>query len=293
VAAPALDGARRHGPLHGSGIDERRPDHRAADPAAEFPDAASGTARMMTRRTFLGRLAGGATLLPLPAPLFSSPFMDSSPLPALPPRAVILFQGDSITDCLRDRTRSWPTDPAALGAGYAGRIAGDLLARHPGAGWQFFNRGISGDRVVDLLGRWRKDALALQPDVVSILVGVNDTWHEHTNGNGLSVARYAELYRMVLQDTRAARPQCWLVLGEPFALPGGEFKADWLPELRERGAAVRQLAQEFGAAFVPYQAMFDAAQKKYSAPELAADGVHPSPLGHQLMAAAWREAAGL
>ncbi|HLP26929.1 MAG TPA: SGNH/GDSL hydrolase family protein [Acidobacteriota bacterium] len=218
----------------------------------------------------------------------------NSALPAnLPHQAVILFQGDSITDCLRDRTRSWPNDPAALGAGYAGRIAGDLLARHAGAGWKFFNRGISGDRIVDLLGRWRRDALALQPDVVSILVGVNDTWHESLNGNGVSVPRYAELYRMVLQDTRAARPQCRLVLGEPFALPGGEFKSEWLPELRERGAVVRQLAEEFGAAFVPYQQMFEAAQKQYSAAELAADGVHPSPLGHQLMAAAWREVAGI
>ncbi len=246
----------------------------------------------LSRRRFLGGLASAAALWPVARA--SSPLpMNSAPSASLPAEAVILFQGDSITDCLRDRTRSWPNDPAALGAGYAGRIAGDLLAQHAGQGWKFFNRGISGDRIVDLLGRWRRDALALKPDLVSLLVGVNDTWHESLNGNGISVARYAELYRMVLQDTRAARPDCRLVLGEPFALPGGEFKAEWLPELRERGAVVRQLAQEFGAAFVPYQQMFEAAQKKYSAAELAADGVHPSPLGHQLMAAAWREAARL
>jgi lysophospholipase L1-like esterase len=246
----------------------------------------------MTRRGFLGRLVWGTPLLPL-TPLVFSSSMNALNSPPLPARAVVLFQGDSITDCLRDRTRSWSNDPAALGAGYAGRIAGDLLARHAGAGWQFFNRGISGDRIVDLLGRWRKDALGLQPDLVSILVGVNDTWHESLNGNGVSVARYAELYRMILLDTRATRPGCRLVLGEPFALPGGEFKAEWMPELRERGEVVRQLAREFGAAFVPYQSMFDAAQKKYRAAELAADGVHPSPLGHQLMAAAWCEAAVL
>lgn len=216
----------------------------------------------------------------------------NSPIPP-PAHAVLLFQGDSITDCLRDRTRSGPNDPAALGAGYVGRIAGDLLARHPGAGWKFYNRGISGDRSVDLLGRWRRDALALQPDVVSILVGVNDTWHEHLTGNGIDVSRYAELYRLILDDTRRARPDARLVLGEPFALPGEEFKDAWFDELRARGAVVRQLAKEFGAAFVPYQAMFDAALKRYSATELAADGVHPSPLGHQLMAQAWREAACL
>ncbi len=206
---------------------------------------------------------------------------------SLPANAVVLFQGDSITDCLRDRTRSGPNDPAALGAGYAGRVAGDLLAQQPGAGWKFLNRGISGDRVVDLLGRWRRDTLALQPDLVSILVGVNDTWHEHLFGNGISVVRYAELYRMLLADTRAARPHCRLVLGEPFALPGGDFQEAWMAELRARAGAVRQLAREFGATFVPYQETFDAARRRYRDAELAADGVHPSPLGHRLMAQAW------
>jgi acyl-CoA thioesterase-1 len=211
----------------------------------------------------------------------------------LPRNAVVLFQGDSITDCQRDRTRNCPNDPAALGTGYVGRLAGDLLAESPGAGWQFFNRGISGDRSADLLGRWRRDTLALKPDLVSILVGVNDTWHEHLTGNGVSVSRYAELYRMILDDTRCARPAVRLVLGAPFALPGGEFEEAWMGELRQRATVVRQLAQEFNAAFVPFQAMFEAAQKSYSTAELAADGVHPSPLGHQLMAKAWREAAAL
>ncbi|HRE04941.1 MAG TPA: SGNH/GDSL hydrolase family protein [Opitutaceae bacterium] len=211
----------------------------------------------------------------------------------IPANSVLLFQGDSITDCSRDRTRNGPNDPAALGAGYVGRIAGDLLALRPGAGWKFYNRGISGDRSVDLLGRWRRDTLALQPDVVSILVGVNDTWHEHLAGNGIDVPRYAAFYRMLLADTQQARPGVRLILGEPFALPGGEFKDTWMDELHHRADAVRELAKEFGAAFVPYQGMFDAARKRYSATELAADGVHPSPLGHQLMAQAWREAACL
>jgi lysophospholipase L1-like esterase len=243
-----------------------------------------------TRRRFLLGAATLATLLPALRASLSTPMTSSSHLPN---NTVLLFQGDSITDCLRDRTRSWPNDPAALGAGYVGRIAGDLLAQHPGAGVQIYNRGISGDRTVDLLGRWRRDALALQPDVVSILVGVNDTWHEHLTGNGISVARYAELYRMLLADTLQARPRVRLVLGEPFALPGGEFKDAWFDELRARGAVVRQLAQEFGATFVSYQGTFDAALKRFSAAELAADGVHPSALGHQLMAQTWREAAAL
>jgi lysophospholipase L1-like esterase len=194
---------------------------------------------------------------------------------------------------MRDRTRSWANDPAALGAGYAGRLAGDLLAQCPRAGWQFYNRGVSGDRVVDLLGRWRRDALALKPSLVSVLVGVNDTWHEYHFGNGVPVARYLELYRMILEDTRQALPGVRLVLGEPFALPGGEFKESWVPELRERAQAVRRLAQEFHATFVAYQTIFDQAMQSTPASQLAADGIHPSPLGHQLMAQAWRTATGL
>jgi lysophospholipase L1-like esterase len=244
----------------------------------------------LTRRRFLFGAVSLATMLPALRASLSLPMTTSRPLPDNP---VLLFQGDSITDCLRDRTRDGPNDPVALGAGYVGRIAGDLLALRPGAGLKIYNRGISGDRTVDLLGRWRRDALALQPDVVSILVGVNDTWHEHLTGNGISVPRYAEFYRMLLADTLQARPRVRLVLGEPFALPGGEFKAAWFDELRARGAVVRQLAQEFGAAFVPYQGMFEAACQRYSPAELAADGVHPSPLGHQMMAQAWREAAAL
>lgn len=244
----------------------------------------------LTRRRFLFGAVSLATILPPLRASLSLPMTTSSPLPD---NSVLLFQGDSITDCLRDRTRSWPNDPAALGAGYVGRIAGDLLALRPGAGWKIYNRGISGDRTVDLLGRWRRDTLALQPDVVSILVGINDTWHEHLAGNGVSVPRYAEFYRMLLADTLQARPRARLVLGEPFALPGGEFKGAWFDELRARGQVVRHLAKEFGAAFVPYQGMFDAACQRYSAAELAADGVHPSPLGHQLMAQAWRDAAAL
>ncbi|RXK53476.1 hypothetical protein ESB00_17440 [Oleiharenicola lentus] len=219
--------------------------------------------------------------------------MTSPAAASLPTAPLLLFQGDSITDAGRDRNRPAPNDAAGLGAGYVTRIAGVLLGRHPRAGWRLVNRGVSGDRVVDLLARWPRDTLHLQPDLVSVLVGVNDTWHAYNHHNGVSVARYEEIYRLLLRDVRAARPQCRLVLGEPFALPGGEFAAEWMPELRERSVVVRRLAQEFGAAFVAYQTCFDAALAEYTAAELAPDGVHPSPLGHELMAQAWLAAVGI
>jgi lysophospholipase L1-like esterase len=172
-------------------------------------------------------------------------------------------------------------------------IARDLLAQTSSHEFRIYNRGVSGDRCTDLLGRWRRDTLALQPDLVSILVGVNDTWHQHLAGTGISVEDYAVVYRLLLQDVRRQNPRCRLVLCEPFALPGGAFKPEWMDELRARGAVVRQLAQDFGATFVPFQEMFNEAMKTHPAAELAADGVHPSELGHKLMAEAWRKATGL
>lgn len=213
--------------------------------------------------------------------------------PALPNDAVIIFQGDSITDAGRDRKVPGPNDAAALARGYVGMLADELLAPPASPGLRIYNRGVSGDRCTDLLGRWRRDTLALKPDLVSILVGVNDTWHQYLAGTGISVENYTAVYRLLLQDVRRQNPQCRLVLCEPFALPGGAFKPEWMDELRARSAAVRQLARDFDATFVPFQAMFDEAMKTHPAAELAADGVHPSALGYQLMAAAWRKATGL
>jgi len=214
---------------------------------------------------------------------------------AAPPPAIrtIVFQGDSITDAGRDRT-GHANEPACMGPGYVGLIAAQLLQKNPEM--QIFNRGMSGHRVLDLLCRWEGDTLALQPDLVSILIGVNDTWHQHLpGGHGSKVPRYTALYRMLLDDTLARRPTCRLLLCEPFALPveGASFKADWMPELRERMAVVRALAKEYGAILVPFQEKFEEAAKQHRAGELASDGVHPTLLGFQLMARVWREAAGL
>lgn len=240
----------------------------------------------MSRRDFILKTAVAATAVPA---LAATAATGSKPLPA---GAVVLFQGDSITDAGRNRDRAnLPNDPAGLAEGYAGRIARKLLAKHPD--WKCYNHGISGNRSIDLLTRWERDSLDLEPDVVSILIGVNDTWHRHIGGTSIPVPRYEALYRMVLDDTRERRPDCRLVLCQPFALPGGAFKDEWMPELRERMAVVRRLAADYGATFVPFQEMFEREMQKRPAAELAGDGVHPTELGHDLMAAAWLEATGL
>ncbi len=131
----------------------------------------------------------------------------------------IFFQGDSITDAGRCRVNVDPN--IKLGQGYAQLTAAKLLAEYPEKNLEIFNRGISGNRSVDLYARWKIDALNLKPDVLSILVGVNDTWHGKNKNNGVGIKRYERIYRELLTWTREVLPECKLVLCEPFVLLTG------------------------------------------------------------------------
>lgn len=194
----------------------------------------------------------------------------------------ILFQGDSITDCGREREEGGSGDP--LGRGYPALIAKalDAAGQH-----EVLNRGISGNRVVDLYARWKVDALRLRPDFISILIGVNDTWHEMKSGNGVEVGRYAQIYRLLLEWTREVLPEVKLVLCEPFILSCGTVTSEWFPEMEKRREVVRELVHDFDTHWVPFQTEFDQALSRHPAEYWAADGVHPTPNGHELMAACW------
>jgi len=200
----------------------------------------------------------------------------------------ILFQGDSVTDC--GRGRDIPVANSALGGGYVQMIAGRLLCDHPERNYEIYNRGISGHRVVDLYARWKIDALNMSPDVISILIGVNDTWHEHPNRNGVEVPRYAKVYREMLAWTKESLPNAKLVLCEPFVLHVGAVGEAWLPEMAQRRDVVKSLAAEFKTVLVPFQDVFDAAAKKAAPEHWLGDGVHPTYAGHTLMADAWIKA---
>lgn len=206
------------------------------------------------------------------------------------PNSTILFQGDSITDAGRNRENLQPSMPAALGSGYCNQIAARLLHDRAGDNLQIYNRGISGNRVVDLYARWKADALNLRPDLISILIGVNDTWHEFMYGNGVEVARYASVYRMLLDFTRQELPNVQLVLCEPFVLQCGVVEAGWVAEMNERRAVVRELAAEYDGLFVPFQTALDAVLHKAPPAHWAHDGVHPTPAGHYVLAQRWLEA---
>ena len=202
---------------------------------------------------------------------------------------VILFQGDSITDAGRSREEV-PAN-TGLGLGYPYLVSANLLYNDADLDWQIFNRGISGNRVVDLYARWKIDALNIKPDILSILIGVNDTWHEKARQNGVEVPRYEMIFRMLLEWTKQELPETKLVLMEPFVFLSEAVDETWLDEIAARRAVVKKLAEEFGAIFIPLQDMFNEALKKNdNTLYWLRDGVHPTAAGHQLIADAWLKA---
>lgn len=232
----------------------------------------------MNRRDFLATSAAVAATTAWQAP---------SPKKA----TTVLFQGDSITDCGRDRNSKDANSSGALGTGYPLLVTAAALAAHPDRGLKFFNRGISGNKVPDLENRWRTDTLDLQPDVMSILIGVNDFWHKLDHGYTGTVQDYERQYTALLDETRQALPRTQIIVLEPFVLRCGAVTARWFPEFDERRAAAARVAHKARATFVPLQSVFDQ-KTKSSAPEYwAGDGVHPTPAGHALIAEQWRRAA--
>ncbi len=209
--------------------------------------------------------------------------------------ARILFQGDSITDADRSReTEGRANDFAMLGTGYPRLLAYHLLASYPEKRLKFLNRGISGNKVPDLAGRWQRDCVALEPDVVSVLVGVNDLWHKRNGNYKGTVEDYGAGLQALLEGTLERVPGVQLVVCEMFALRTGAVDDSWYPEFDERRAACRKAADTVGAVFVPFQTMFDSAVSAGAAPAFwAGDGVHPSAAGHALMAMQWLRATAL
>lgn len=195
--------------------------------------------------------------------------------------ALVLFQGDSITDCGRNYEES-----DSLGHGYALMAAARLGMESPLKRLRFLNRGISGNRVVDLRGRWEEDCIGLDPTWVSILVGINETGRKYNQGEATSVEAYYEGYRELLIQTRELTGANFILM-EPFLLPVTEAKKEWREDLDPKIQAVRELSCEFETFYVPLDGIFAAASSKMEMSYWAPDGVHPSPAGHALMAEAW------
>jgi lysophospholipase L1-like esterase len=202
----------------------------------------------------------------------------------------VLFQGDSITDAGRSRMATGSNLPDSMGFGYPRLIMDHILEEFPDQGLRFYNRGVSGNRIQDLASRWSQDALRLEPDLISILIGINDTSIYLYMGLGTSPEGFRRIYHQILQSTRNARPESSLVLCEPFMLLTGEVTEEWDEDISQRQSCVQELAEEFDAIYIPFQTALNQAVSNGMPPhQLLEDGVHPTQRGHRLLADCWIE----
>ena len=183
----------------------------------------------------------------------------------------VLFQGDSITDAGRERS-----DPRSLGNGYASLVAQDLIDL------EFYNRGVSGNRIFDLEARWDFEFESIQPDLVTILIGINDTWRRYDSNLTSDIPEFHSSLDRIAKKVRGRNSR--LILLEPFLLPIPKDRERWREDLDPRIHTVRQVAREYADAFIPLDGIFAAASCRTPMKDLAADGVHPTPAGHRLIA---------
>ena len=200
----------------------------------------------------------------------------------------ILFQGDSITDAHREKKNELPNNPHSFGLGYAFLAASSLLNSLPEKELTIYNRGISGNKVYQLADRWQKDCLDLKPNVLSILIGVNDYWHKRKNGYEGTIEIYENDFDALLQKTKDSFPELKLIICEPFLLANTSvIDNSWLAPFKEYQDAAKRISDKFETIWVPFQKVFNEAVKHAPATYWTADGVHPAMPGAQLMAEAW------
>lgn len=193
----------------------------------------------------------------------------------------LVFAGDSITDAGRRE------DPDRLGDGYVRVIAERLSA----GALDVVNVGISGDRVVDLRRRWADDVLEHRADVLTVMIGVNDTWRRYDSDDATTAADFGSVYDEILESASSGGVQT-LILMEPFLVPIDDAQRAWREEdLDAKIEVTRSLAAKYGAVLVPLDSLLNEAAKERTAAEIASDGVHPTALGHRLIADEWWTAA--
>lgn len=206
----------------------------------------------------------------------------------------ILFQGDSITDCGRSRERN-----DLIGTGYPLLVKAEMGYAFPEE-YQFLNRGIGGNRVVDLYARIKADIINLKPDCMSILVGVNDVWHElGDNPNGVDAEKYEKIYCMLIEEILAELPDIKIMVLEPFVLEASatqnteEQPNRWnifSSEVKKRADRARTVAEKYKLVFVPLQETFNKVSQQTENSYWLIDGVHPTAMGHEVIKREWLKA---
>lgn len=207
---------------------------------------------------------------------------------------LILFQGDSITDCGRKRE-----DITSTGMGYMHMVKGQLGCEYPGA-YEFINKGISGNRIVDVYARIKADIINLKPDIMSILIGVNDVWHElGGDHNGVAVEKFEKIYDMMISEILEALPDIKIMIMEPFILEGIKTAATeeepgrwnyFKAEVPLRAEAAKRIAKKYNLPYIALQEKFDEACLQAPAAYWLRDGVHPTAMGHWIIKNQWMEA---
>jgi lysophospholipase L1-like esterase len=196
------------------------------------------------------------------------------------PTDTLLFTGDSITDSGR---RDAATAP--LGTGYVRMLADELATTGDRT---IINTGIGGNRAVDLESRWQFDVLDHRPDVLTVMIGINDTWRRYDANNPTSAETFEQHYRDILTRSRA-KLTGQIVLFEPFLVEVTDAQRSWRDDLNPKIDVVRALAAEFDTELIPTDALMTAAAEELGAAAVAGDGVHPTDAGHRLLADAWLE----
>ena len=213
----------------------------------------------------------------------------------LPKDLTILFQGDSVTDGGRKRDSYYANNTwGGLGSSYVFPVVSELLGKNPNSNLRCYNRGISGDKVFQLSNRWEEDCLQIRPDVLSILIGVNDFWHTLSHNYKGTAKSYEDDFRKLLDRTKKELPDVKLIIGEPFAVKGGTALVEekWFSAFMAYQNAAKKIASDYNAHWLPFQKTFDDALKVAPVDYWCSDGVHPSLGGGELMAKTWLEVFG-
>jgi lysophospholipase L1-like esterase len=245
-----------------------------------------------SRRNFIRKASLGSLLaVSIPEIVAASLLPSEVKKNSLGRNNIILFQGDSITDSGRNKNDKTFNTSGSLGSGYPMLAGANLLEKKADLDLKIYNKGISGNKVYQLAERWDNDCITLKPDILSILIGVNDIWHKLAGNYNGTVDVYRKDYIALLERTKKALPDVRLIICEPFAVRNVKAVDDkWYPEFYEYQKASKDIAEQFGATFIPFQKVFDEAQKSAPGVYWTGDGVHPTLAGAQLMAEAWLEA---
>jgi lysophospholipase L1-like esterase len=193
----------------------------------------------------------------------------------------ILFQGDSITDCDRNRDELYD-----LGYGYPKYAAQYLCEKYPDYKLTFINKGISGDRSKDLVARWQEECIDIKPDFVSILIGINDTWRKYDSNDETTAEEYEKNFRYILNETKSKLGVPMMILS-PFVLEVTPDRNDWREDLNPKIAIAKKLAKEFDCIFIPLDDILHEESKKIDMKLLSEDGVHPAEEGKKVIAKAY------